>query len=146
MNNVLFFVVLVVIGSAFTSWYITNFEHSFQSLWGAEPLGNDVKISLNNISTDKVVYHSSDVMNFSAVIYSNLNLENVTVMVKGINGRLNEKKILNVSEGTNEIFFTYELPRCNVCGGIRAGDYDLECELIYKNITIKDSIRINIQQ
>lgn len=106
----------------------------------------DVKISINSISTDKAVYHSSDVVNLSMAIYSKSDLENVTITVNGINGRLNKKRILNLKKGINEVSFTYKLPRCNVCGGIRAGDYKLNCKLTYKNITIKNFTTVNIQQ
>lgn len=102
--------------------------------------------SLKNISTDKAVYHSSDVTNLSIVIYSDSNLENVTVMTNGINGRLNTERVLNLKKGVNEVSFTYTLPRCNVCGGIRAGDYNLSCTVTYKNITVENSTMINIQQ
>jgi len=103
-------------------------------------------ISLKNLSTDKVLYHSSENVNLTAMIYSKSDLENVTIIATGINGRLNEKKILDLKSGINEIHFNYKLPRCNVCGGISAGDYELNCNVIYKNITAEKSITINIQQ
>jgi hypothetical protein len=102
--------------------------------------------SLKNISTDKVVYHSSDIMNLSVVIYSDSYLENVTVKADGVNGRFNAEKVLNLKKGSNEVSFAYTLPRCNVCGGISAGDYSLSCSVSYKNTTVIDSKMINIQQ
>jgi len=101
---------------------------------------------LKNLSTDKVLYHSSENVNFTAMIYSESDLKNVTIIATGINGRLNEKKILNLKTGINEVSFNYNLPKCNVCGGISAGDYSLNCDVIYKNITAEKSITINIQQ
>jgi hypothetical protein len=103
-------------------------------------------ISLKNLSADKELYHSSENVNLTARVYSKSDLKNVTVIATGINGRLNEKKILNLKKGINKIYFNYKLPRCNVCGGISAGDYNLSCRAIYENITIKKSITINIQQ
>ena len=129
----LFLIILGIIGLALISGCVTEQEE-------------EITISLKNISTDKTLYHSSENVNLSAMIYSNSNLENVTIMANGIDGRLNEQKILDLKTGINKIFFSYKLPKCNVCGGIRAGDYNLNCEVIYKNITTKESITINIQQ
>ncbi len=108
--------------------------------------GREIKVSLNNLSADKEVYHSADVMNLTAIIYSNSDLENVEVKVNGIGGRLNKEKTLNLSKGINEILFSYKLPRCNVCGGIKAGDYNLSSEILYENTTIEGFTIINIPQ
>ena len=132
MKN-LFLIILGIIGLAFISGCVTEQNEG-------------TMISLENISTDKILYHSSENVNLSAMIYSKSDLENVTVLATGINGRLNEQKILDMKKGVNEIHFNYKLPRCNVCGGISAGDYELNCDVIYKNITEKKSIAINIQQ
>ena len=106
----------------------------------------ETTISLKNLSADKTLYHSSENVNLIAMIYSKSDLENVTVIANGINGRINEKRILDLKKGLNEIHFSYKLPRCNVCGGVRAGDYNLSCMAIYKNTTAEKSITINIQQ
>ena len=104
------------------------------------------KIYIKNISTDKAVYHSSDVMNLSLSIYSNSDLENVTVTANGINKKFNAAKTLELKKGSNDVSFIYTLPRCNVCGGISAGDYNLSCIISYKNISVEASTMINIQQ
>ena len=104
-----------------------------------------IRVSLN-ISTDKGVYHSSELLNINAAIYSNANVSDVTVTVKGINGRLDKEGSLNLSEGANELSFTYKLPKCNSCGGIRAGIYNLSCELMYENVTTRDYVSVSIQQ
>ncbi len=112
----------------------------------AAVMGNSLRISLTNISTDKTVYRSSEVVNLSVVIYSNAYLANAAVTAKGVGGRMNEKRILNLSEGLNKVSFTYKLPRCNSCGGIRAGMYNFSGEVRYGNITVKDSLSVNIRQ
>ena len=76
---------------------------------------NVTMVSLN-VSTDKGVYHSSELLNINAVMYSNADVSDATVTVKGINGRLDKERNLNLSEGVNELSFTYKLPKCNVCG------------------------------
>lgn len=107
---------------------------------------NPLRISLENISTDKMVYHSSEIVNFNVAIYSNADLADAVVTVNGVGGRMNEKRILNLSEGLNDVSFTYKLPRCNVCGGIKAGMYDFSCTVVYGNITVEDSLSVDIQQ
>ena len=101
--------------------------------------------SIETVSTDKAVYHSSDIMNLSVQLYAEAPL-NVTVAVNGIDNRFNVEKEVSLKKGDNEVSFTYTLPRCNVCGGIRAGDYNLSFTVRYKNLTIEDSTIINIQQ
>jgi hypothetical protein len=103
-------------------------------------------ISIKNISTDKSVYHSSDVMNLSIQLYAEAPIDNITVVVNGIDNRFNVEKEISLEKGNNEWSFTYTLPRCNVCGGIMAGNYSLSFTVRYKNLTIEDSTIINIQQ
>ena len=132
MKN-LFLIALIIIELAFISGCVAEQNEG-------------ITISLKNLSTDKTLYHSSENVNLTVMIYSKSDLENVTVTANGINRRLNEQKILDLKTGINEIYFSYKLPRCNVCGGIRAGDYNLNCRVIYKNITAEKSITITIQQ
>ena len=101
---------------------------------------------IQNISADKSVYHSAEIMNLTAQLYAESDMDNVTVTVSGINNRFNAEMEMNLKKGLNELSFTYTLPGCNVCGGIRAGDYNLSCVVRYKNISIEDSTIINIQQ
>ncbi|MFH1657258.1 MAG: hypothetical protein ABH919_02220 [bacterium] len=109
---------------------------------GEEPL----QLFLKSISTDKNVYYSSEFVNIDLVIYSNSELENVAVKMNGINNRLNEEKLLSLSPGENKVSFSYKLPRCNVCGGIQEGGYPLDCEIIYGDLIINDSIIIEVKQ
>ncbi len=106
----------------------------------------DARISLNNVSADKAVYHSSEVVNLVMEIYSSTNAQNVTVTAKGIGDRFNKRRVLNLTEGVNELSFAYKLPRCNVCGGIRAGKYNLSCEVISGSAIIKDYVTVDILQ
>ena len=105
-----------------------------------------LQFSIQNISTDKDVYHSSEIMTLNVTLYSNANLEDVITKVTGINDRFIQDRILDIKKGENEMIFSYQLPRCNVCGGIAAGDYPLYCEINYSGVTVSDSITINIRQ
>jgi len=104
------------------------------------------RLYLKNIITDKSVYHSSDVLNVIVIVESDSDLQDVTISVSGINGGLDDNMVVNLGKGLNNISFTYTLPRCNVCGGIRAGDYDISCEVSHGNVKKVKSVTINIQQ
>ena len=146
----LFLIALGLIGALFVIGYISNPEINSVLTENSNPTRNfaieEAELSLNNITSDKKLYHSSDVMNLTAIIYSDRYLENVSIFVRGINKRLNEERTLSLERGINKIQFTHKLPRCNVCGGIKAGDYDITCEVVYGNITLTNSTTVNIQQ
>ena len=103
-------------------------------------------ISVMNLSTDKEVYHSSDVMNLSITIDSSSDLEGVQLTAKGIKNKMNMMKTVNLSEGENTFNFIYKLPTCNVCGGISAGTYDVQCEVIHGNTTLKNTTSVELRQ
>ncbi|MFH1125540.1 MAG: hypothetical protein V1703_00300 [Candidatus Altiarchaeota archaeon] len=96
--------------------------------------------------TDRSVYHSSEILNFSINVESNSNLWNVTFRVGGVDGRMKEERMVDLKSGVNEVSFTYKLPRCNVCGGIGAGSYGINCEISYGNVSINKSTTVDIQQ
>jgi hypothetical protein len=85
-------------------------------------------------------------MNLSIKIFSASALEGAEIHASGISGRMNLKKTANLSEGENEFTFTFTLPSCNVCGGIRSGTHDIECGVTYGNTVIKNTTSVEIQQ
>ena len=106
----------------------------------------EVKISFVRLYTDKDTYRSAEVLNLSAVLLSDSDVENVSVMARGINGRMNLERRLNLTAGENVVSFTYRLPTCNVCGGIRAGTYSLDCMMTFENTTLENSTSVEIRQ
>lgn len=109
------------------------------------PIEN-VDISVIEVSADKDTYHSSENMNLSMIIRTSADIDEVMVTAKGINGRMNLQKIMNLTAGDNGVSFSYTLPRCNVCGGISAGSYDLSCEVSYGNTTVKEKTSVEVLQ
>ena len=99
-----------------------------------------------NITADKQVYHSAETMNMTVTIDANRSFDNVVVTAEGIHRRLNLRKTLNLSEGLNYVSFGYQLPKCNVCGGIRAGNYNISCGVYSEYDSINESIIITILQ
>ncbi len=133
MKGILLFILILIIAPVLVSTNILKQE-------------KETTISIEDITTDKAIYYSSEFLHLNIKIRSNSDLEDVVVKVEGIKGRLKKQETLDIKEGVNDIPFSYKLPRCNVCGGIGAGDYTLDCEVLYKDIVLKDSTTINIQQ
>jgi hypothetical protein len=107
---------------------------------------SSLRVELKDLITDKPLYHSAETMNITAIVDSNQVLENVTVSVQGLKGKLNLKENFNLEKGLNQISLTYRLPRCNVCGGINEGDYDIKFEISYGEMELVDQITIRIRQ
>ena len=133
MKEIILFILILIIAPTLFSTNILNQK-------------KEATISIEDITTDKAIYHSSEFLNLNVKIRSNSDLEDVIVKVEGIRGRFKGEEILGVKEGITDVPFSYKLPRCNVCGGIKAGDYTLDCEILYKDIVLRNSITINIQQ
>ncbi len=104
------------------------------------------EFSLVDLSTDRELYHSAEVMNLSVTIYSMTGLEGVRLTAKGVKNKLDMIKTVNLSAGTNRFDFIYKLPSCNTCGGIGAGTYDIQCEVSHNNITVKNTTYVELRQ
>jgi hypothetical protein len=160
MNRLHLMAVSGIIGLLLVSGCLT--ETSDQGLWVPESYGpeesvlrlpevqemaaEDMDIYILNVSADKATYHSSELVNLSVLIHSSSDIDDVMVTAKGVSGRMNLQKTLNLSAGDNGVSFTYTLPRCNVCGGISEGTYDLSCEVSYGNKTVNNSTSVQILQ
>ena len=159
MNRLHLMAVTGIVGLLMVSGCLTDSPD--QGLWVPESYGpgdsalrlpevketaEDVDISITKVSADKDIYHSAELMNLSVLIHSSSDIEDVVVTAKGVSGRMNLQRTLNLSAGENGVSFTYTLPRCNVCGGIGEGTYDLSCEVSYGNKTVNNSTSVQIVQ
>jgi hypothetical protein len=113
---------------------------------GNSGVGYGSPMLLVNVSADRPVYHSADLMNVTFVFYSKESRNNVSLTLSGLNGKMNERRFFNVSEGLNTVYVAYRLPRCNVCGGIRAGVYNITCGMEYESFNMSQSVLVDIQQ
>lgn len=107
------------------------------------------ELSVESISTDKEVYHSAETLTLTVSLYSISDIENISVLVNGLNNRIDEQRIVNLTRGSNELIFAYALPRCNVCGGIREGNYTIGITVMCSadNTSIaNDSVTVRILQ
>jgi len=129
----LIFVSMTLIGS----YYVFNF---------VSEVGNAPNTEVLNVEiiTDKTEYHSGEEMVIRAIVYSSKSLENASLKLEGIEGKLNMERKVNLDMGINEFEFRYRLPPCNACGGIRAGNHTIKCSVTYNNSTaeVVRSVRI----
>ena len=98
-----------------------------------------------DFQTDKIIYHSGDLMNLSLTISSKkLQIANVSII--GIKNKMNIKKQVELKKGKTFLNFEYALPQCNVCGGIRPGNYTIFAEVASKEFTKNITKTIKILQ
>ena len=96
------------------------------------------------ISTDKTFYYSNELINFTIEINSSKEMRDLFFTTYGIldkwnRYRLNETRILNLSNGINRIEFSYITPSCYGCAGIIPDNYTIVAMLIKGNETIANT-------
>lgn len=104
----------------------------------------DVVLDMN-VSADKEIYHSGEILNLTLTISSNSKI-NATVLMTGIAGRMKIEKAIELDVGNNLLFVDYKLPSCNVCGGINPGTHSILTKVIHGNTTLNKTIAVEIQQ
>ncbi|MGM5488427.1 MAG: hypothetical protein ACQESG_05750 [Nanobdellota archaeon] len=99
-------------------------------------------IEIMSFSTDNKTYGSYEKVNANAIVRSSAD-QTITARLSGIkphtNPYIDESKIINLSEGENEIHFTATTPHCTSgCGGVYPGPYQLTLELLHGTVTSKN--------
>ena len=131
---------------------VINMNKSIEPINENESILNEstTELATLELSTDKEIYHSNELMNITLVINSSNDIEDVTLRVYGINARyyrLDETRRINMETGTNTVEFTYKTPRCYGCAGIIPGTYQINADLTYNNETIANITKdIGIEQ
>ncbi|MBW2966320.1 hypothetical protein KY342_04420 [Candidatus Woesearchaeota archaeon] len=101
------------------------------------------------LTTDKEVYHSGEIIHITSIINSPIEA-NASIKFYGIHAsryRLDQTFPINLNKGKNTVTVDYTSPRCNVCGGIREGTYQISADLIYNNeVYLNSSIDVEIKQ
>jgi hypothetical protein len=87
-----------------------------------------------SVSTDKELYHSNEVMHISVDVTSSVKMNNTTLLISGIEDRYGDTRLMhtistNLSPGTNELSYDYQLPPCSHCAGLDPGDYQFNVTL-----------------
>jgi len=133
--TVLAFILLAVLASSYL----------FLSLRGMENSATAPVVQLE-LDTDKGTYHSRELMKIMLTIYSSQPIQNATLRIYGLGGRVNMKRNVNLNVGVGEFFFNYTLPACNVCSGIKPGKYNVSCVLSYGNRAVRDWKTVEVRQ
>jgi len=85
-----------------------------------------------SLSTDKDVYNAGDLIGITLTANSSTDISGVEVKVYGIkttHNRLSETRNVDLVAGANNLTFSYQLPDCNSCSGISAGNYVINADL-----------------
>lgn len=102
-----------------------------------------------NLSSDKMVYRSSEEMELKTTIETGTRVENLTIRVYGIkdsrgNYRVNGERVVDIEPpGTSETF-TFQMPSCYGCAGVSPGEYEIIFETV-QNGEIIDSRSQNVR-
>jgi hypothetical protein len=109
-----------------------------------------VNAGIVNVTTDKGLYHSNEVMTITVTITSSGNLTNATIKFDGLRDHYGRERLshdLTTDLPTGEINLTYDynLPSCSICAGLSPGMYSFKVSLIHDNSVLSNmthSIRI----
>ncbi|HUU74863.1 MAG TPA: hypothetical protein VMW63_02105 [Methanoregulaceae archaeon] len=104
---------------------------------------------IRSVSTDKELYHSSEVMEIFIALDSVGQMNNTTVRIEGIidrNGRtrLTHEMPASLSPGPNVLIHKYQLPACSHCAGLDAGTYNITVLLLSDN-TVLDQVNHSVR-
>jgi maltose-binding protein MalE len=96
-----------------------------------------------SVTTDKDLYHSSEVMKMTIAVSSSGNMDNTTVRIDGIRDTYNRTRLsheIHANLTSGQIIFTYdfELPSCSRCAGLPEGSYPFNVTLVHDNVVISN--------
>jgi len=100
--------------------------------------------SITNVSTDKDLYHSKEVMNITVLVSSQGDMSNTTLRITGIQNKYGEYQLddeipVNLSNGRNIIPYEHKMPTCSSCSGLSAGTYQIDVALVQNGIIISNT-------
>jgi len=107
-------------------------------------------VSEIDLTTDKEIYHSGEIIHITTLINSPVELTNTTIRFYGIYAeryRLDQTKSVDLNKGENNITLDYNAPKCYGCSGISPGTYKINTDVAYNGETLANSsIDIEIRQ
>ncbi len=95
---------------------------------------NNATLNKITITSNKELFASGEIIVVTLNITSNQSIE-TKIECNGVSNKLKFTQIQMLERGNNTISFDHKLPRCNVCGGIKPGKYNITCEVNELNIT-----------
>jgi len=105
------------------------------------PENNTSKEVKVNLTTNKESYKQGEKVFLNVSVFSQGQLENVTIVVSGIETRFGRnyialEKNVNLNQGENLIKFSFNMPYCSACSGVSTGKHEISVKVIYENETI----------
>jgi len=107
---------------------------------------------ITNVSTDKSLYHSKEIMNITVIASSRGDMSNTTLKLTGIQNRYGEAQLedeipVNLTPGRNILKYDHKLPTCSSCSGLSAGTYEIDVALVKDgNVIANTTYSIDLEQ
>jgi len=104
-------------------------------LLGFLAMTKPVSAGIVNVSTDKGLYHSNEVMVINVTISSPGSLTNASLKFDGLRDNYGRERIshdipADLKPGETNITYIYNLPPCSICAGFSPGNYSFNVSLI----------------
>lgn len=98
---------------------------------------NALSVEIVSITPDKEVYHSHESMKLDISLDSSHGLQNVTVNANGLKNKygkilFNETVVVDLVQGVSNVTFSYTMPTCSSCKGLKRGEYIVNIIIIYQ--------------
>jgi len=119
---------------------------------GVLTLAKPVNASIVNVSTDKDLYHSNELVAITVTVSSAENLTNATLRFEGLKDNYGRDRIshdipASLQPGETNITYDYNLPPCSICAGLSPGNYSFNVSLVHDNTVLSDMTHfIRIEQ
>jgi len=96
---------------------------------------NPVNAHIVNVSTDKDLYHSNEVMVINVTVSSPGTLTNTSLRFDGLRDNYGRERISHdipgdLKPGETNITYSYNLPPCSICAGFSPGKYSFNVSLV----------------
>ncbi len=88
-------------------------------------------VEIISIAPDKGVYQSGDPMELNITLEVSDYIENVTINATGLINKvgktlLHKSRVVTLTEGINNVTFSYRMPACSSCNKLEPGIYSIE--------------------
>lgn len=131
MKRVLFFLGLVIL-------ILLVFLVQKQEEAVLKNTSREIQVSL---SIDEESYQQGEKVSLNVSVFSQGQLENVSIVLSGIQTRfgrdyINLEKTINLKPGENLVEFSFNMPYCSSCSGVSPGKHEILVKVVYGNETI----------
>ena len=113
---------------------------TFNDHGGAPALRVDHVEPVLTIAIENETYHSGETMSVNVTVFTEKEMPGVAITVSGITNKLdrntiNEVKYINLSQGENQIPFTFTTPACTRCAKLDPGLHNVTASILMNGET-----------